>query len=426
AGPSVSAGGVPLEEADRTILALEGPTVVGHTCKVVLVGPGAPAVPELRESIAARLDAAPALTRRLGGPGDAPEWVPDPGFDVSEHVVAAGDGAPVARSRLRDEVARLFAQHLDRDRPLWRIDVLALDDGATALVWRLHHALADGTASMRLARGMLWDAVPAGEPLPDQPHTAAAHSADEERRQAHLAAFLRREFARSAGRSPFDGHIGRRRQIAFASVSLKRLHDAGRALAGATLNDSVLAVVAGALRAWVQHHHGDLGGVRVRVPVSLHHEGDDAGNRDSFFTVALPLNEPDPVARLCAVHDATAVRKADHDAEEMDQLLQGLAGVSPRLSRFCERIEGSPRHFAVNVSNVPGPRTPVSVLGAPVESLHSVAEIGERHALRITAISLAGTLCFGFCADPDLVDDVQAMADGVEQGAAELDRLAGV
>jgi len=423
----VSAGGVPLEEADRTILALEGPTVVGHTCKVVVVGPGAPGVPELRESIAARLDAAPALTRRLGGTEDAPEWVPDAGFDLSEHVVAAGDGVPVARTALRGEVARLFALHLDRDRPLWRIDCVALEDGATALVWRLHHALADGTASMRLARGMLWDAVPAGEPLPDHhPHTAAGHAADEERRQAHLAAFLRREFARSAGRSPFDGRIGRRRQIAFASVSLRRLHDAGRALAGATLNDSVLAVVAGALRAWVQHHHGDLGGVRVRVPVSLHHEGDDAGNRDSYFSVALPLNEPDPVARLRAVHEATAVRKADHDAEEMDHLLQRLSGVSPRLSQFCQRIEGSPRHFAVNVSNVPGPRTPVSVLGTPVESLHSVAEIGERHALRITAVSLAGTLCFGFCADPDLVDDVQAMADGVEQGAAELDRLAGV
>ena len=120
------------------------------------------------------------------------------------------------------------------------------------------------------------------------------------------------------------------------------------------------------------------------------------------------------------MHEATAVRKADHDAEEMEQLLQRLSGVSPRLSQFCERIEGSPRHFAVNVSNVPGPRTPVSVLGAPVQSLHSVAEIGERHALRITAVSMAGSLGFGFCADPGIVHDVQAMADGVERGAAEL------
>ncbi|HYI36462.1 MAG TPA: wax ester/triacylglycerol synthase domain-containing protein [Thermoleophilaceae bacterium] len=416
---------VPLDEADLAILALEGPTVAGHTCKVVTVGAGAPGIEELRRSIGARLDAAPALTRRLGGPDTAPVWEPDPDFDLTRHVVTVGDGEPVPRDEVREEVARLFEQRLDRSRPLWRIDSLALDDGGAALIWRLHHALADGTASMRFARGMLWDAVPAAEPLPHQPATAAGHAADEARRQAHLAAFLRREFARSAGRSPFDGRIGTRRQIAFASVALHELHDAGKQLAGATLNDSVLAVVAGALRAWVQHHHGDLGGVRVRVPVSLHHEGDDAGNRDSFFSVALPLNEPDPVARLRAVHDATAVRKADHDAEEMDELLHRLAGVSPRLQHFCRRIEDSPRHFAVNVSNVPGPRTPVSVLGAPVQSLHSIAEIGERHALRISAVSMADTLCLGFCADPAIVDDLQAMADGVEEGTAELVRLAG-
>ncbi len=420
-----TAEAVPLAEADRAILALEGPTVAGHTCKVVLVGAGGPGVEALRESIGARLEAAPALTRRLGGTEAAPAWVPDPDFDLGDHVVQAGSGTPVPRAELRAEVARLFEARLDRSRPLWRIDAVALDDGSSALVWRLHHALADGTASMRLARAMLWDAVPAAEPLPHQPRTTAGDEADERRRHAHLAAFVRREFARSAGRSPFDGRIGTRRQIAFASVSLDGLHDAGRALAGATLNDSVLAVVAGALRAWVQHHHGDLGGVRVRVPVSLHHEGDDAFNRDSYFSVALPLNEPDPVARLRAVREATRVRKADHDAEEMDHLLRGLAGVSPKLSEFCERIEGSPRHFAVNVSNVPGPRTPVTVLGAPVLSMHSVAEIGERHALRITAVSMAGALCFGFCADPQIVDDVQAMADGVEHGAAELERLAG-
>ena len=65
------------------------------------------------------------------------------------------------------------------------------------------------------------------------------------------------------------------------------------------------------------------------------------------------------------------------------------------------------------------------MLGAPVESLHSIAEIGERHALRISAVSMADTLCLGFCADPAIVDDLQALADGVEEGTAELVRLAG-
>jgi hypothetical protein len=72
------------------------------------------------------------------------------------------------------------------------------------------------------------------------------------------------------------------------------------------------------------------------------------------------------------------------------------------------------------VSNVPGPREPVSVLGEPVVQLHSLAEIGERHALRVSAMSLAGQLCFGLCSDPHLVDELQLMAHGIEAEAEAL------
>jgi diacylglycerol O-acyltransferase len=160
--------------------------------------------------------------------------------------------------------------------------------------------------------------------------------------------------------------------------------------------------------------------VRVKVPVSLHNEGDDAGNRDSFFSLGLPLNEPDPEARLAAVHAATTVRKAEHDAEEMDRLMRRLSSQSPALERLCGRLERNPRRFAVNVSNVPGPRDPMAVLGAPVVSIHSIAEIGERHALRVSVVSLAGTLYFGFVADPAIVDGLESMAAGVEREAAAL------
>jgi diacylglycerol O-acyltransferase / wax synthase len=160
--------------------------------------------------------------------------------------------------------------------------------------------------------------------------------------------------------------------------------------------------------------------VRVRVPASLHSEADDAGNRDSFFSVALPLNEADPIARLKAVHAATHERKIDHDAETMDELMRDLAKISPRLERFAARVEQSPRRFAVNVSNVPGPRTPVTVLGSPLDTLYSIAEIGERHALRVAVVSACGRLGFGFCADPAIVEDLAEMARGVEVEAAIL------
>ena len=403
-----------LSPEDRAILDLECPTVAGHTCKVIVLGPGAPGVAALRETIGARLGAAPQLTRRLGGDPASPAWVDDPDFDLRNHVgVDEAGGAD-----LRATVARLFEQHLDRERPLWRLDVVPLASEAAALVWRIHHAVADGTTTMRFARALLWD--PEAEEAAAEPRVGPAHTQDEARRRGHLAGFLEREFARSRTRSPFDARIGTRREIAFATAPLRDLHEAARRLGGATVNDAVLASVAGGLRRWIEHHHGTLGDLRAKVPVSLHHEGEDAGNRDSFFAVSLPLHEGDPVARLRAVQQQTAVRKAEHDAQELDELMRELARISPGLERFCARVERSPRRFALNVSNVPGPRERMSVHGAPVEELHTIAEIGERHALRISVLSYAGDLYFGLCADPAIVADLDALGRGIEAEAQAL------
>jgi hypothetical protein len=410
---------IPLGPEDRAILDLECQTIAGHTCKVVRLAPSARAidVERLRERIAARIALAPALTRRLGGGAYKPGWVHDERFDLAEHVVRAPVDAPVDEPGLLALVAELFEQRLDRSRPLWRIDVVALADGGSALIWRIHHALADGTASVRYARALLWDASVEASMTPTQAH--AAHALDERRRRAHLAGFLRREYSRGECRSPFDGRIGTRREVAFAAVSLPALHDAAKGLDGATLNDAVLSIVAGAVARWLRQRHGDLGTIRVRVPVSMHHEGDEVANHDSFFSIGLPLNEMDPVTRLRLAHAATNERKLDHDAQYHEHLLRELSDCPP-LEHLVERIERNPRRFALSVSNVPGPREPVSVLEVPVAHLHSLAEIGERHALRVSAMSLAGLLCFGLCADPDLVDELGVMAEGIEAEAEDL------
>ncbi len=429
---SRSTESIPLGPEDRAILSLESATVVGHTCKVLRLGPGGLDVARLRERVAERIASglAPALTWRLSGTAEAPAWHADQDFDVADHVVAAPADGPLDQEGLRELVATLFERHLDRERPLWRMDVAALDDGGTAIVWRIHHALADGTASVRYAGALLWDETPepgssgrgAGADGHDQAAVRARAEAvqigEEARRVGHLAGFLKREFGE--GRSPFDGEIGRRREIGFAAVSLRQLRAASKAVAGATVNDAVLAVLAGGLHDWIAERHGYLGAVRVRVPVSLHHEGEDFANRDSYFSLSLPLNERDQTARLRAIHERTMARKRGRDAQEMDVLMHELAGVSPGLQRFCARLQASPREFAVCVSNVPGPRRPVRILEAQVRTMYSIAEIGERHALRVAAISVADTLCFGFCADPALIDGVQDMADMVKSQARAL------
>jgi len=413
---------IPLAPEDRAILGLESRTVAGHTCKVVQLG-SALDVERLRARVAERIELAPALTRRLGGTDKAPGWVPDESFDIGSHVVRAAVEGAVDHSGLLAIVARLFEQRLDRTRPLWRIDVVDLAGGGSALVWRIHHSLADGTACVRYCRALLWDDGPA--PAMTTAQALAAHTVDDARRRAHLAGLLRREYARGERHSPFDGTIGARRDVAFAAVPLTNLHAAAKVLDGATVNDAVLAIVAGAVGRWVRLHHGHLGTIRIRVPVSLHREGDAVANNDSFFSIGVPLNEPDPVVRLREVHAETNDRKHARDAVHREELLRELSDVPP-LKSLLTRLERSPRRFALSVSDVPGPPAPVSVLDAPVARLHSITEIGERHALRVSALSLAGLLCFGLCADPDLVDHLPLIAEGIEAEAGDLLAAAGI
>jgi diacylglycerol O-acyltransferase / wax synthase len=427
-----------LSPEDLRILALESKTVAGHTCKVILLS-GRVDLDLLRSSIAGRLSRSPLLSVRLGEIDGAPSWVPDPHVDISAHVMVS-DQVPdqvtaLDEGGLRAAVAGIFCKHLDRSRPLWRIDVIPrLAGGGSALVWRIHHALADGSTAMRMAASVLWDEQPdiepaagTGEPRrrpgpatrPKRPESAA------HRRFAGLRAAAR-EAPQPWMRSPFDGHIDGRRAVAFTSTGLADLHQAARAACGATVNDAVLTIVAGGLRRWLEARHGQLGPVRVKVPVSLHglpHEpGDSAsgrGNRDSFFCLDLPLTPADPLDRLGSIHHATRARKHDHDAQHLDSVMRELAGI-PALSHFAERVLAHPRSFALNVSNVPGPRQRVRVLGIPVRAMYSLAEIGEHHALRIAVVSLAGTLHLGFVADPTLLADVSDLAADVQAEAAAL------
>ena len=439
-------GARPLSHEDLSILALENETVAGHTCKVILLD-GAVDPGSLRTSITRRLPRAPMLSMRLGEIDGAPWWVPAPQVDMAAHVVPAPVSGAEDEAGFRATVAGIFAQHLDRSRPLWRIDVIPRrPGGGSALIWRIHHALADGMTAMRMASAVLWDEDPVTGPRTTRTRSRAPRAARTvpHHRLATLLAAAR-ELPQPWLRSPFDGHIDARREVAFTTAGLEELHRVAAAADGATVNDAVLTVVAGGLRRWLEAHHGHLGAVRVKVPVSLHAPpppepppgtpepppgpqapGDDhaqPGNRDSFFCLDLPLGSADPLERLAAIRRATVARKQGHDAQHLDAVMRELAH-TPRLSRFAEHVLAHPRSFALNVSNVPGPRRPIRVLGVPVHSLYSLAEIGEHHALRVAVVSLAGTLNIGLVADPTLLADVGDLAAGMQAEATGLiDRL---
>lgn len=411
---------IPLTEEDKAILDLEGDHIVGHTCVVAILEGSVPSVDGLRSQIAARMERAPLLRRQLRQGDSGLEWVEAAEIDLAMHIADAG--VVGTDDDLDRRIAGLFAQPLDRQRPLWQMDVVSLDGEALALVWRIHHALADGVTTMRLGEAVLWDPTPSLQDVPLKPPSVRRQDdeADHRRRLGHLSAFIRREFGESLERSPFDGDVGSCRSVDFATVALSDLHEAAKRLAGATVNEAVLSIVAGAIRSWLIGHHGELGAVRIRVPVSLHQLEDDVGNKDSFFTLPVSLAGPDPVERLRKIHEDSARRKLGHDAEDRVHYLDSLGATSPHLRRLVERLESNPRSFALCVSNVPGPPHPIHVQGASVRSLYHLAEVGRRHGLRIAVVSHSGKLEFGVCADPGIAADVRMLARGIEAEAAML------
>lgn len=399
------------------ILEKEDAKVAGHACKVIRLEPPGVEFEALYSMLDRRVRSVPELCSRLSLEHGPPSWVPDKSFSLERHLFPWDGGTPIPEIAIPEVTAELFMRRLDRAHPLWTIHFAQLEDGGTVLISLTHHALADGATVMRFARETLWDEqAGAGSPA-----NAAARQADAERRREHLLRVYERQFIRSGDRSPFDGEIGPDRKISFATVPLGELHDTAKRATGATLNDVVLAVLAGAFEHWLEYQDDQgPGEIRAKVPVNLHRGDDQAGNRDSFFTVTLPLDEPDPMARLSQIRTETARRKSNRDAVTLDRWFQRAAGVSNRLGGLLKWFGEDPRRFAVNVSNVRGPSDPVRILGTPVSSIHTVAEIAERHALRVAVITYDDQIGFGFCADPVLVSDVERMSEGVDLAADRL------
>jgi WS/DGAT/MGAT family acyltransferase len=284
--------------------------------------------------------------------------------------------------------------------------------------------MADGMAARRIATMLLWDVQAAA------PGRATAHAPHEQRVRHGLAdvprlsAVIERELAPATRRSELARRVHADRAVAFASVPLDGLL-AMRDVDGlhVTVNDLVLAGVAGGLRRWLVGRGAPLHSMRVKVPVSMHRPGEAAdplGNDDSFFFVMLPLAQPDPVTRLTLICLDCTKRKHDADAVELGTLLHSAAALSPSLGRRVVRWSMSPRVFTLNVSNVPGPRGTVRVLDRPVQAVYALAEVADWHALRVAVFSAAGQLTFGLCADADEVPALATIARGIEEELADL------
>jgi diacylglycerol O-acyltransferase len=450
-----------LSPEDARILALEAGPIVGHTCKILIAERSGDTVERLRRQIDDRIALALRCRQKLATNPfhlGTPTWVDDPDFDVRRQVRRVAAKGPVDRARLREIVGGLMAERLPRDRPLWAIDVVeGLEDDRFAAVWRIHHAMADGQATMGIGSALVWSESPEPEPAPAPPpvvpappaparlaatlgdHAQAIGAAtarvgagllDRRRWRQSLdeikraPATIARELAPSRARSPFDAAIGRERRVAFVDHDFDAVHGAAQAHGeGVTVNDVVLAAVGGGLRRWLEARHGDLSRVRVQVPVSMHRSDEEPGaipNRDSFINVDLPVEEEDARRLLLRVSELTRERKSAHDADELYALFADVAHVSGSLYRLAHRLASNPHVFALSVSNVCGPSGTHYLAGGRIHEFYSLAEVAPHHALRVSADSFAGRMSIGLCADAVAVPDLDLLAEGVERSLAEL------
>jgi len=425
----------------------------------------APGHEEFIAHVRGRLHQVPRLRQRLLEPPlrlGTPFWVDDPSFDVHRHVKRAALGPPGDDERFAALVGELLAPPLDRRKPLWELILVeGFADERFAIVYRTHHAMADGISAVDIGM-LLFDIEPKAGPAPAEAPWTAARTPSRRRlvrlAAAGLAAAPRRivswfrrageQPARAACRArdgiaglwevawnllrpapavPFNRPIGGRRGFAWASFDLAEFKQVKNAFGG-TVNDVSLAVVAGGLRRWLGEQGVRLEGLELKalVPVSVRTEDErgELGNRLTAMRGPLPVGIEDPVERLRAVSaamDRLKASKQPYAAEAIWGINDWLREFAPQaVLRPTAAINFSTRLFNLLVTNFPGPQVGFYVLGRPLSRIYPIGFLAKDHGLAVAILSYDGQVGFGLLADPALVPDADRLVAHLEAAVEEL------
>ena len=450
---------------DTSFLHLEqGASHMHVAAAMVLEGP-APAYEDLVQQLLSRLHLVPRYRQRLAFVPFAqgrPTWVDDPHFNVAFHVRHTALPAPGDEAQLRRLCGRVFSQALDRSRPLWELWLVeGLADGRFALLSKTHHALVDGVSGVDIVTVLFDtspDPVPAGpvpewipRPLPSDAQlladalleraTVPAEIARGVRatlrgprhvleRVGHAAAGLGAvaKVVQSAPPSPFNVRIGPHRRFAWTSGELQDYKTVKNALGG-TVNDVVLAVVAGALHRYLERHD-ELAPdtvLRAMVPISVRAEFERGalGNRVAAMWSALPVGVADPVQRLLRISGEMDGVKESGQAVGAQVLTELTGFAPPTIMAQAARLQARQRLFNLVVTNVPGPQFALYMLGRRMQAVYPMVPLASNQALGIAIMSYDGRVFFGLNADYDALGDVEDLAGDLRAALAELVAAAG-
>jgi diacylglycerol O-acyltransferase len=389
-----------------------------------------------------------------------PVWSDDEHFDIGYHVRRSALPRPGTNEQLRELVARIVSRPLDRHRPLWEIYfVEGLDNDRVALLYKTHQALVDGVHTVDLGQ-LLLDVAPEPKDLePDdwrparspspaglvvdaikdslaEPSTlvdtAVVTSAAVLRSAAEAGSQVRRVAAALSGRrpertSPISGPLSHQRRVVTVDTRLAD-HRKIRDVHGGTVNDVVLATVAGGLRAWLMTRSESMSGLRrvhAVVPVSVIDEELEAtslGSQIAAHFVDLPVGESSPIVRLHQVSYSFQAHK-DTGRGVAANRLAGIAGFAPTtFHAIGSRVaaEELRRGYQLSVTNVPGPQSPLYAAGARMVGTYPVPPLLPGHPLAIGVTSYDGKVFYGITADRDWLPDADLLGSCLAEALDEL------
>src|SRR3954470_21531637 len=460
----------PMSNADRltgldaSFLALENKGAHMHVGSVLVFEGPAPAYDDFVARIERRLSSVPRYRQRLAYPPfglSRPVLGDDPQFNVRYHLRHAGLPGEAGEDQQRALAGRVVAQQLDRNKPLWEIWLVdTMADGRFALICKTHHALVDGISGVDILT-VLFDLEPdpsepepgpswAPRPAPSGAQLAAEAIADRvtaplsllrsvlsqpERAGAEagkaaagLAAFAAAGIA-GAPPSPLNVRIGPHRRFAWASDELSQFKAIKSALGG-TINDVVLTVVTGALRAHLFRHGRDPEGLELKAMVPISVRADAArgalGNQVAAMYAPLPVGLGDPVERYRFVHREMQGLKESGQAVGAQAITRLADAAAPTVLDQAARLQSRQRFFNLTVTNVPGPQVPLYVLGRRLEAFYPKVPLVLNTALGIAIMSYDGRLFFGLLGDYDALADLDALAADLDAAIRELAAAADV
>jgi WS/DGAT/MGAT family acyltransferase len=452
-----------LSSLDAGFLNLERDRQQLHVGSLLVFAGPVPTYDEFSDYIASCLDRVPRYRQRVQRmPLDLarPIWVDDPHFALAYHLRHTALPSPGGDTQVRALVGRIMAQRLDADRPLWEMWLVeGMPDDQWAIITKTHHAMIDGLAGNELMETVL-DRDPAAvrpppshwrpQPPPSTldlagaaagwaltlPVEVARSAASAAQRLGDPSSVLRSGAVRAlglaqAGRrvaqptSVLNGPIGPHRRWGWASAELataKAIKDA----AGCTVNDVVLAAIAGAFRQYLQERGEPVDALVLRslVPVSIRtdaHRG-ALGNQVTAMFADLPVAVPDPRERLAAVARQMAHLKASGMAVGIESMLSAADYVPPTLMTLGARAYVRTGQRVVNAvtTNIPGPQFPLHLLGRRMLTMTPYIPIAESVRISIGIASYDGHLAFGVTGDYDAVPDLDRLCEAIGTSLDEL------